>query len=333
MPFALIIALAASLGIHVAALFGPDIELATEPESMPVMVELKPMPRPQAPVEPPKKSEKPTAVKAKAKQPRQKAAAVAKTVAIATPVLSVPEASSDTVAAPTVDAAGKQASVVAPEPALLPAVAPRLPEHGRISYRVDRGDSNFEIGVSRHEWSVFDGHYRLSSVVETTGLVWLFKSYRIEMESRGLMTAEGLQPESFAIRRNGQEVKEKALFDWENMTVRVGDHGEQALDYGAQDLLSFNYQLGFLPHPEAGSTLPIATGRKYGIYRLEVLGDEEIEVPAGVMRTLHLRAPGENTTELWLAYDYLLLPVKIRYVDSKGDSLVQVATKIQLSPE
>ena len=64
-----------------------------------------------------------------------------------------------------------------------------------------------------------------------------------------------------------------------------------------------------------------------------MLGDEEIEVPAGVLRTLHLRAPGVNTTELWLAYDYLMLPVKIRHVDRKGDSLVQVAIKIEVSPE
>ena len=62
-------------------------------------------------------------------------------------------------------------------------------------------------------------------------------------------------------------------------------------------------------------------------------GDEEIVVPAGTLRTLHLRAPGVNTTELWLAYDYLLLPVKIRHVDNKGNSLVQVATEIQLSQE
>ena len=88
-----------------------------------------------------------------------------------------------------------------------------------------------------------------------------------------------------------------------------------------------------MPDLGTGSALPIATGKKYGVYRLEVLGDEEIELPAGVLRTLHLRAPGVNTTELWLAYDYLLLPVKIRHVDSKGDSLVQVATHIRLSPE
>ena len=37
-------------------------------------------------------------------------------------------------------------------------------------------------GVPRGE--IADGQYHLRSVVETTGLVWLFKAYRVEMESR-----------------------------------------------------------------------------------------------------------------------------------------------------
>jgi hypothetical protein len=208
-----------------------------------------------------------------------------------------------------------------------------MPRRGLIHYRVDRGDSNFEIGYAEHEWQMVDGRYRLRSLVETTGLVWLFKAVRIEMDSQGAIAAEGLRPETFVVRRNGRDTPETAAFDWQRMTVRIGDRPEQALAYGAQDLLSFNYQLGFLPHLEAGGTLPIATGKKYGVYRLEVIGDEEIEVPAGLMRTLHLRTPGVNTTELWLAYDHLLLPVKIRHIDNKGDSFVQVATKIQMSPD
>ena len=197
-----------------------------------------------------------------------------------------------------------------------------------IRYRVERGDSGFEIGIARHEWTIDDGRYRLVSTIETTGLVWLFKDYRLETESRGRLTANGLQPDFFVIRRNRIETRGKAFFDWQTMKALVGQSGEHVLASGSQDLLSFNYQLGYLPHPEDGGSLPIATGRKYGIYRLKSLGDEEIGVPAGTMRTLHLRAPGENTTELWLAYKYLMLPVKIRHVDSKGDSLVEVATEI-----
>ena len=49
MPFALLIALAASLGIHAAALFLTDVDLGPEPEPMPLMAELRPLPPPLPP--------------------------------------------------------------------------------------------------------------------------------------------------------------------------------------------------------------------------------------------------------------------------------------------
>lgn len=357
MPFALLIALAASLGIHAAALFLPDVDLATEPEPLPLMAELKllPPPEPQKPLlappaEIPKEVIKPKPLPKKKSPPRKPDP---EPVVSASPVLLAPVESPVVVAPDSgvspnnevvgdspagAGGAGDPAEIAA-EPVAssesLPVAdaVPPLPERGRIVYRVDRGDSNFEVGRARQEWEIGDGHYMLRSVVETTGLVWLFKAYRVEMESRGLVTGDGLRPDSFAIRRNGQEAREKVFFDWENMTVSVADREPQPLAKGAQDLLSFNYQLRFMALPESGGILMLATGKKYGAYRLEVLGDEEVVVPAGTLRTLHLRAPGVNTTELWLAYDYLLLPVKIRHVDNKGDSLVQVATEIQLSQE
>lgn len=265
-------------------------------------------------------------------------------------MLSVPDASAFAVpqhgeaspgavapdAAPVAPALPAAASPVAAPAAVAAPIAPRLPAHGKIRYRVDRGDANFEVGYAEHAWTIADGRYRLTSIAETTGLVWLFKSVRIEMESSGRLTTTGLQPDRFAVRRNGLPSRETASFDWEAMMVRVGNRGQQPLDVGAQDLLSFNYQLGYMTLPQGGSVLPIATGKKYAIYHLDVLGDEMLELPVGAMRTLHLRAPAlnsANATELWLAYDYSLLPVKIRYVDARGDSFVQLATAILIGDE
>lgn len=239
-----------------------------------------------------------------------------------------------------------------PEPAPLPRVEPsppqspvpdspvlavakeRLPPRGSIRFRVDRGDANFEVGIARHDWESEDGRYRLSSVIETTGLVWLFHSVNIEMESVGRISDRGLQPEVFGAMREGRRARERALFDWEAMKIRVGDRREHTLDPGAQDFLSFIYQLGFM---EMGAgearTMFLATGKKYAPYRLENLGDEAIAVPLaalGVLRTRHIRSPGESTIDLWLAYDYRLLPVKIRHVDKKGGVTVLTATEIQL---
>ena len=327
MPVVLLLALAASLGVHGLVLFGGGFDPVTEPELLPLVAEIRPLPKPAPPLSVAKK------LPPQKKQPLKPKA----------DPLTVPAAEQKQSDFPLhtdppqfsgegqMNSRGDSANAV---PDAEPAVGePRLPGRGQIDYRVDRGDSGFAIGVARHEWEIREEIYTLTSVLETTGLVGLFKSVRIQMESHGRMTSQGLRPDYFSIRRNDLGPKEDAAFDWGRMEIRVAGRGAQPLAEGAQDLLSFNYQLGFLPDLGTGSALPIATGKKYGVYRLEVLGDEEIELPAGVLRTLHLRAPGVNTTELWLAYDYLLLPVKIRHVDSKGDSLVQVATHIRLSPE
>jgi len=323
MPVALIIALAASLGIHALLLFVPDIDLSMAPAPPPLTAELLPPPKPLAP---PKPEPKRPPAKHHALSPKSAP------VASSTPVLSVPPAA-DAVAD---SAPPAEAEAAAPAPAVEAPPAPaasRLPSRGTIRYRVDRGDQGFEIGRATHAWEIVDGAYRITAVSETTGLVALFKAVRIELESRGRLTADGLQPEHFVIRRDGRATSEQAEFDWAQMQVRIAGGAPQPLNAGAQDLLSFHYQLGLLPHPGAGNRLPIATGKKYEIYQLEALGDEQIDIPAGSFHTLHLRAPGDNTTELWLAYDYLLLPVKIRHIDRNGDGFVQVATEILLSKE
>lgn len=349
MPQALLLALAASLGIHLVALFGTEFDISAEPQPSPIMAELRPLPAPSPPNERVDKPIEPEVAKPAIKPlptrknpPRLKARA--QPPVGATPVLNVPESTSPTpvsppssppspIEAPT-DTETSEAVPPEPIPTSGDQVAGhRLPERGTIQYRVDRGDANFEIGFARHAWEIFDGHYRLTSLVETTGLAWLFKPIHSEMESRGTVTADGLRPDFFVMQKNNDGDRERIFFDWETMKARVGNRADQDLPVGAQDLLSFNYQLGFLPDLATGTTLQIAHGKKFKAYRLEVLGDEQIETPAGVFRTLHLRAPGEKTTELWLAYDYLLLPVKIRHVDGDGDSYVQVATQIQLSPE
>jgi len=349
LPVALIVAFVVSLCLHAFALFGPDIDLAFAPETPLLVAELRPLPAqpesPQAVSPPSPKPNKPKAKTARPVKPRpemRNSQVEHDSVAPATPVMTVPESSGSaepgqTVSAqdvaPADDASSSvsQSSQSQPSPVSESPPAPRLPPRGMIRFRVDKGDSNFEIGFARQQWEFDAGRYRLRSVVETTGLVWLFRSLHIEMESVGQYSeSNGLQPDVFGVIGNGQRAKEKALFDWESMKVRVGNRPEQALNPGAQDLLSFYYQVGFMNiAPGEAGTLPVASGKKYRIYRLENLGDEDIEVPLGTLRARHLRAPGENTTELWLAYDYRLLPVKIRHVDSDGGVLVQVATDIQ----
>jgi hypothetical protein len=273
------------------------------------------------------------APRAAARGPKKAPVAATTPASAAPPKLSVP-ASEPSLPAATpglalTDGAAPPAGTETHEPAAPPDPPGRLPPRGRIGFRVDRGDSGFEIGRARQEWEFEAGRYRLVSSVETTGLAWLIRAVDIDMESIGRISAEGLRPEAFGVMRSGRKARERALFDWESMKIRVSDDSDHTLDPGAQDMLSFYYQLGFLNIPSGRTgSMPLATGKKYDIYRLENLGDETIEIPLGVLAARHLRTPGENATEIWLAYDYRLLPVKIRHVDNKDNVYVQVATEI-----
>ena len=208
-----------------------------------------------------------------------------------------------------------------------------LPGQGMITYRVALGDSNFEIGRTSNEWKIEKGRYHLKSIARTTGLARLLRPTFVVMESRGRITPEGLRPDTFVVRQGDDPVREWAEFDWKNMKIRVGEQPEQNLKAGSQDLLSFNYNFGFMPDAASAGSLFVTTGKRYRNYPISFVARGEIETPAGKFKTLHLRTSGENTTELWLAYDYWLLPVKIRHVDKRGGSFVQAVTEIRVDSE
>lgn len=322
MPFAFLAALAGSLAIHAAALFLPDVDLSTAPEPPPITAELQPPPRPAAAVS---KPDEPPAAKPHHEVRRAKpvkATAVAAQAVAASPV-SKPEA------APAPQPKPESKPVPVPDPPAPAAADPRLPGQGYIRFNVYKGTDGLLVGRAEHRWEFSDGHYRLTAVTETVGLAALIKPIRVELESRGNLTAGGLQPERFTTRRNGSPTNENADFDWQAHQVTLTRDGSQRdTADGAQDLLSFNYQFGYLPGLDSGAGMGVATGKKFENYRFETVGEEKIDTPAGSFRTLHVRVRTDSTTELWLALDRLLLPVKIRYTDKKGESFEQVATEL-----
>ncbi len=347
MPVVLIIAFVASLGVHSLLLFAPDIDLSTGSESPMLVAELKMPPTPMSTPTPQPPAARPETkpVAANRRSVRRPAAMPAEpsVMAMRDSPVPIPAPGSGQEPGPEPGPEPAQEGIHPPEAApdlpssLAPVaalpVASQLPTHGRIRYRVDRGDQGFEIGFSIHDWEVVDGSYRITAVTETSGLVGFFRPLRFEIESRGRWTVAGLLPERVVTHQRGRATGQQAEFDWETGQLRIDGRPAQALRPGTQDLLSFPYQLGLLPDLGTGRSLPIVTGRKYADFRVEVVGDEDLEIPAGTFRCRHLRVPGVATTELWLAYQHALLPVKIQHLDRKGDLYVQVATAIEISQE
>ena len=327
MPIAFVFALAASLGIHVAALFGPEVELFGGGDEPPhLLVELRPSP-PAAPA-PPKAADKKPPAKASAKpaKPPRLATHKPSTNALTEEIAAAPETPSEP--APE-DPAPDDLTPAAP-PAVSAPAKPLLPAKGSIRFAIFYGTKGFEIGRAEHTWEFTeDGHYRLSGTTRTSGIAALLKPLVFENESSGRLVASGLRPEQYRTRKNGKDANENADFDWAAAAVHLSRNGEtQPISPGAQDILSLNYQLAYLKRPEMGASVGVVTGKKYDRFELDALGEEELDIAAGHFHTLHLRALGDTVTEIWMALDRDRLPVKIRFTDKKGDIYEQVATEI-----
>ncbi len=318
----LIFALVASLGLHAAALLGPGWGLPLSQEPDPPVTKIDaviapPSPRNEAP---PAK----TVQKAPVAKPRIAAAN--------------PAAAHEVAPAPSPEPA---AMPPAPPPEPAPAPAPlveatksqpartALPGRGRARFTVTRGDGGFAIGQSIYTWEHDGFRYRLKNLIETTGLAAVFRPVQALASSEGEVTDDGLRPTLFRQERVGGV--DVANFDWLGRFVTYAGRRESIVN-GTQDLLSLYFQLVLLAPTQGVVEIPIATGRKLETYRFEVLGEKLLPLPGGERRTIHLRAlGGGDTIEIWMASGEGAtargMPLKIRFIDRKGELFDQIAVE------
>jgi hypothetical protein len=323
-----VFALVGSVFIHLGVLFGTEWELPglSEPDT-PLLIEavLAPAAKTDAPA--PRKLASLARPAAKPKAPRS------------APVVPVPSTAADVPAAvspaPTFDEPPPVPVVPAPtEPRPVPehavpaALQIALPARGSIRFSVFRGTEGFVVGQSIHEWTHDGSHYQARSVTETTGIAAVFKPARVVQASEGRISAGGLQPVGF--RHEKLKGTDTAAFDWERHLLSY-DGKEVILPDGTQDMLSLYYQAGLLALSASMLELPVATGRKLERYRFNAMGEEALTVDGKEWRTLHLAAKnGTDGIELWIAPELHGLPLKIRFVDRKGEIFDQIAVAIEL---
>lgn len=215
---------------------------------------------------------------------------------------------------------------------------PPLPRHVQLTFDINRGTSHFRVGETIHTLDINEGRYVLRAVTKTVGLVSLFKSYELNQYSNGSYGKYGLLPELFldeskdslATRQNAVE------FDRDARLARFSNGREVELPAETQDILSVMYQFPPLAHTEV-ATVSVSNGRKIERYDFEITVDEEIETALGKLLTVRLHkmhAPDEEGLDIWLAREYRLFPVKIRYTEKNGEVAAEaVITDIRISEE
>lgn len=213
----------------------------------------------------------------------------------------------------------------APEPAPFPMDA--LPKRLSIDYRLSTGPLTAH---AVYRWRRKGDLYRITGEGEATGLFRIFMDRSILQESEGTITAAGLRPERFLEKRTGAD-DEGLEFDWLKHEVTL-DHGDSRktmpLSDDTVDWLTMIFQLAHVP-PRAGGEkldLRVFTQRKLYDFTLEVVGLEDIEIPLGKVRTLHLRhvdPQDGDRIDVWLGIDQHYLPVKMRYPVARMKLMVE----------
>ncbi len=315
-----VLALGASVAVHLAFAQWP-IELPGAPEAAPLMATITELPPPP----------KPVAVAPKPRPKPRRASPIAPPRPAAAPeVAPEPVATEPALIDPTPEAiaAGPELPAVpvevvaAPEPPELSEPSEKtLPPRVDLVYKGFFGTQGFMIGDATYRFEHSGNQYRISSVGELRGLAALLYPGQGKVESRGSITATGLQPYEFTFERTRPERREIAVFDWEAGVVTLQDLKTAALDLPTFDWLAIMWQYYFSPPTGHEVSFSVATTRRVARYTITREDDERIEWGQGEIDTVRWHRTsedGRSDGDVWLAPKLHFIPVKIRYIGPRG---------------
>lgn len=222
------------------------------------------------------------------------------------PVLTEPIPST-----PVEEPAPSIATEVMPAAPTAPALNP-LPRRVTLAFGARYGVAS---GHQTLLWVNEGERYTITSIISPQGMASLLYSGQFVQTSRGRIVASGLQPEEFWDQRGDK--RSQSRFDYASQTVlNESSKGTRTypLPAGLQDAQSLLFQLALTAPPPAESDNPVFNGKKVRSYRYRVVGEENLETPLGLLRTLHMARVTETSAErfeIWLAIDRYYLPVKL----------------------
>jgi hypothetical protein len=344
----LLIAVALSLAIHLAALFGTprfdfgwiaDAEPTAPLEATIVALEAPPAKAAPAPsARRPKSRPKPSA------PPPVEPAQFASNSLLEAPspdgdaAPDAPELAEGP--APEAPPVAEQAAL---EPIAEPAASAEYPlRRARLVYDLFyltslEANNPTKIGQVTHRWSQDGRTYEVESVGEAVGFLSLVFNGKFVQRSTGEIRADGLHPAQYTLDRGRGDRAEVARFDWPEGKLALAWKDQSrtlALPAAAQDPLSLMHQLYFLRQVPASGTVAVATSRKLYRSSFVLVGGETLATPLGEVRTLHFRReePNGAAAELWADLDRSLLPARVRAIDKKGNVIDQVVREAELEP-
>ncbi len=219
----------------------------------------------------------------------------------------------------------------------LPAVAAATPPQA-VQAQYDLSMNGAPIAVMQETFEISNGSYQAVSETKAIGVFALVQRRPGRVTSNGEVGSDGLRPKLFdGTRGTGDARRVHAEFDWPAGTLTISHDGRTEtaiLPSGAQDRLSVMYQFLFLdPAKLKGLEFAMTNGRKLDQYRYAIGPDTAIDTPLGRMAVIHLvkqHSASETATEIWLAREHRLMPVKMRIVEDDGKRYEQVISRLEI---
>lgn len=304
----LVVALALSLIVHLAFTLWPT-DVTVAPEAIPLTATLTEMPPPPKPsviaqAKPKPKPKRPSPAPAPptpAEIPQEPTAPDANA---ATPVAT--EAANNDGAAATAEAEVIAGAVTGTK---------TLPPRVDLAYKVFYGTQGFLIGEAVYRFEHANNRYRIATIGEARGLAALVLRGQGKIESHGLITDEGLLPQTFRVERGGPDRVETATFDWEAGIVTMHDNRTAPLDMPTFDPLALMWQYYFTPPTTNSVSFTVATARRIHRYTITREETEKIEWTQGTIdaERWHRRSDdGKTDAYVWLAPSLHYIAVKMR---------------------
>ncbi|MDX5362709.1 MAG: DUF3108 domain-containing protein [Pseudazoarcus pumilus] len=213
----------------------------------------------------------------------------------------------------------------------------KWPAGGEVVFDITQGEGGMVIGKGVHRWQHDGRGYRMSTLLETTGLAALLKDFEYTQRSEGDVTPQGLVPRSFVVEQKGRET-ETATFDWRSNSVLVerskGRRETETLARGDLDVLSAWHLASVRPGRELPREITLVSNRGADPAAVEVVGMQDISLPVGKLRALHVRLKahsGKLDIGLWLSEQHGWAPVRVRLQDRKGKVLDHQAVSVKLT--
>ena len=200
-------------------------------------------------------------------------------------------------------------------------------------YKVFYGTHGFLIGDAVYRFEHANNRYRIATIGEARGLAALVLRGQGKIESRGLITDEGLLPQTFRVERGGPDRVETATFDWETGIVTMYENRTAPLDMPTFDPLALMWQYYFTPPTANTVTFTVATPRRVQRYTITREETEKIEWSQGTIdaERWHRRSDdGKTDAYVWLAPSLHYIAVKMRVSNTTRGTIEVVLDGIRV---